>query len=65
MSTALSGSTVALTYSSLGKTRFTSGKTAQPMACRDKLVMDHAEMVRRVALHMANRLDGAVDPDCF
>lgn len=56
-------SAMALTYSPQGKTRFAKGQTAHSMVQRDKLVMDHAGMVRRVALHMADRLDGAVDPD--
>lgn len=30
---------------------------------RDALVLEHAEMVRRIALHLADRLDGACDPD--
>ena len=30
---------------------------------RDALVLEHAEMVRRIALHLADRLDGACDAD--
>ena len=56
-------SAVALTYSSRGKACFVQNKAASLTVRRDALVMEHAGMVRRVALHMADRLDGAVDPD--
>ena len=56
-------SALALTYSSSGKPCFPGGDDAARHHQRDALVMEHAEMVRRVALHMADRLDGAVDPD--
>lgn len=56
-------SAVALTYSPRGKARFAQQATGRSNSQRDALVMEHAAMVRRVALHMADRLDGAVDPD--
>ena len=62
----MSVSAVALTYSSNGQARYAGRAAAvsvQRNARRDALVMEHAEMVRRVALHMADRLEGAVDPD--
>ena len=56
-------SAIALTYSARGKARFANHNAHANANKRDALVMEHAEMVRRVALHMADRLDGAVDPD--
>lgn len=56
-------SAVALTYSSQGKACFANRHAGSAADKRDALVMEHAEMVRRVALHLADRLDGAVDPD--
>lgn len=53
---------VALTYSSRGRDRYTSS-AVKDQKQRDALVMTHAPMVRRVALHMVDRLEGNLDPD--
>ena len=58
-------SAVALTYGAAGQlnaTSFVRGSTGRNKQ-RDELVLKHAEMVRRIALHLADRLDGACDAD--
>ncbi len=40
-----------------------SGDKASDLQKRDALVLEHAPMVRRIALHLADRLDGAGDAD--
>ena len=70
----MSVSAVALTYSARGKACYSSDSLSGSLSGkpggqhndhrrRDALVMEHAGMVRRVALHMADRLEGLVDPD--
>ena len=53
-------SAVALTYSAQGKVNYRQNADRQ---LRDTRVLEHAGMVRRVALHLADRLDGSVDAD--
>lgn len=58
----MSVSAVALTYSSRGKVKYQPCQRSAASQ-RDKLVLEHAEMVRRVGYHLADRLEGSVDPD--
>ena len=53
---------VALTYSSRGRMNYVE-QEAKSNVRRDKLVMQHTGMVSRVARHLADRLEGAVDTD--
>ena len=54
---------VASTYSAKGQlnTQHNMRNSVNPK--RDRLVLQHAEMVRRIALHLADRLDGVCDAD--
>ena len=56
-------SAVALTYSAKGQLNSQRNLRNSTNLRRDKLVLEHAEMVRRIALHLADRLDGVCDPD--
>ena len=56
---------VALTYDAEGQmnTAVVVNEALNQRDQRDTLVLKHAEMVRRIALHLADRLDGACDAD--
>ncbi|MRI33913.1 RNA polymerase sigma factor FliA [Endozoicomonas sp. OPT23] len=54
---------VALTYSSHGRMKYVEQEAPRSNKQRDQLVMEHAAMVKRVAVHLADRLDGAVETD--